>query len=73
MNANAPTKTEPSVMGFDNGLTTIMDDKLDDLMIALSRIRLEIEDLGRHRTYSLAVTKIEEAQHWLRARKHSAP
>lgn len=58
---------------FDNGLTTIMDDKLGDLMIGLTRTRLEIEELGKHRTYSLALTKIEEAQHWLRARKYSAP
>lgn len=73
MNANAPTTTTPEVMVFNNGLTPEQDDKLDDLMIALTRTRLEIEALGRHRTYSLAVTKIEEAQHWLRARKHAAP
>ncbi len=62
-----------TVATFNNGLTTAQDDKLDDLMIGLTRTRLEIEELGRHRTYSLALTKIEEAQHWLRARKHSAP
>lgn len=73
MNANAPTKTEPSPMAFNNGLTPEQDDKLDDLMIALTRTRLEIEELGKHRTYALALTKIEEAQHWLRARKHAAP
>lgn len=65
--------SEPQAMTFSNGLTPEQDDKLDDLMIALTRTRLEIEELGRHRTYSLALTKIEEAQHWLRARKHSAP
>lgn len=57
---------------FSNGLTAEQDDKIDDLQIALTRIRLEIEMLGRHRSYSLAVTKIEEAEHWLRARKHTA-
>lgn len=57
---------------FNNGLTAAQDDKLDDLHIALVRIRHEIEDLGRHRNYSLAITKIEEAEHWLRARKHVA-
>ena len=62
-----------TAMTFDNGLTAEQDDKLDDLMIGLSRTRAEIEGLGRHRTYSLALTKIEEAQHWLRARKHSSP
>ncbi len=60
-------------MVFNNGLTSEQDNQLDDLMIGLTRTRLEIEALGRHRTYSLALTKIEEAQHWLRARKHSAP
>lgn len=58
---------------FNNGLSPEHDDKVDDLQIACSRLRLEIEALGRHRTYSLAITKLEEAEHWLRARKHSAP
>lgn len=64
---------QSTAMTFNNGLTPAQDDKLDDMMIGLTRMRLEIEELGRHRTYSLALTKIEEAQHWLRARKHSAP
>jgi hypothetical protein len=55
---------------FTNGLTPEQDDKIDDMMIGLTRMRLEIEELGRHRAYSLAITKIEEAEHWLRARKH---
>ncbi len=59
-------------VAFNNGLTPEQDDKLDDLHIALVRIRHDIETLGRHRNYSLAVTKIEEAEHWLRARKHVA-
>jgi hypothetical protein len=59
-------------MTFSNGLSPEHDNKLDDLHIALVRIRHEIEELGRHRTYSLAITKIEEAEHWLRARKHTA-
>lgn len=58
-----------TAMTFSNGLTLEQDDKIDDLMIGLVRTRLEIEALGRHRTYSLALTKIEEAEHWLRARK----
>lgn len=64
---------EGTAMTFNNGLTPEQDDKIDDLMIGLIRTRHEIEALGRHRTYSLALTKIEEAEHWLRARKHSAP
>jgi hypothetical protein len=65
------TETQP--MAFNNGLSPQQDDALDDLHIELVRIRLRIEELGRHRTYSLAVIKIEEAEHWLRARKHAAP
>lgn len=57
---------------FTNGLTPEQDDKIDNLMIGLIRIRLEIEELGRHRAYSLAITRIEEAEHWLQARKHQA-
>lgn len=60
-------------MEFNNGLTPEHDDAIDDLQIELSRLRSRIEELGRHRTYSLAITKLEEAEHWLRARKHSAP
>lgn len=65
------TDTQP--MTFNNGLSPAQDDALDDLHIELVRLRLRIEELGRHRTYSLAITKIEEAEHWLRARKHAAP
>jgi hypothetical protein len=57
------------LMTFSNGLTPEHDDAIDEIMIDLSRI---IEALGRHRSYSLAVTKIEEAAHWMRDRKHKA-
>ena len=67
------TEKSSQEMTFNNGLSAEHDDKLDDIHIALCRIRLDIEALGRHRTYSLAITKIEEAEHWLRARKHAAP
>ena len=66
------TMEQNNPMTFSNGLTPEHDDKIDDLQIALVRIRQDIEALGRHRTYSLAITKIEEAEHWLRARKHTA-
>lgn len=65
--------SQGTAMAFNNGLTPEQDNTIDDLMIGLTRTRLEIEALGRHRTYSLALTKIEEAEHWLRARKHAAP
>ena len=55
---------------FNNGLTPEQDDKIDDAMIAISRLMAEVEAMGRHRSYSLAVTKLEEARHWLRDRKH---
>lgn len=64
---------QAGTMEFFNGLSPEHDDALDDLHIELVRIRLRIEELGRHRTYSLAITKIEEAEHWLRARKRAAP
>jgi hypothetical protein len=55
---------------FDNGLTAAQDDALDDLCISINRVAMQIEELGRHRNYSLAVTKLEEAKLWLRDRKH---
>lgn len=57
---------------FDNGLSAEHSDAIDDLMIDLKRIGQKVEDLGRHRSYSVAMTKIEEAVHWLRDRKHKA-
>ena len=56
-----------------NGLTHDQDDDLDDFVIALSRIRERIALMPFHRSLSLAVTKIEEAQHWLRDRKVKPP
>jgi hypothetical protein len=57
-------------MIFNNGLSPEHDDAIDDLMIDLVRINQRIEALGRHRSYSLAQTKVEEAIHWMRDRKH---
>ena len=57
-------------VAFNNGLSPEQDDALDDLMIDLQRLNSRIRDLGQHRSYSLAQTKIEEAFHWLRDRKH---
>lgn len=57
---------------FDNGLSADQDDAIDNAMIAISRLVIEIEAMGRHRSYSLAVTNLEEAKHWLRDRKHKA-
>ncbi len=59
-----------SASTFDNGLTPEQEDAVDDLSIDLAGIKRQIGDLGQHRSYALAITKIEEAIHWLRDRKH---
>lgn len=59
-------------MKFSNGLSQAENDRIDDLIIDLTRIAMEIEGLPRHRSYSLAITKIDEARHWLRDRKSRA-
>lgn len=64
------SKMTDQAMTFSNGLTPEQDDALDDLMIDVTRIKMRVEELGRHRSYSLAATKLEEAVHWLRDRKH---
>jgi len=55
---------------FVNGLSAAEDDAIDDIRTALHRVNSQIEALGRHRSYSQAQTKIEEAIHWMRDRKH---
>jgi hypothetical protein len=67
--ANTMTGTP---MKFDNGLKNEQHEEIDGIIIELSSIALRIEGLGRHRSYSLAVTKIDEARHWMRDRKHRA-
>lgn len=57
-------------MTFSNGLSQEHDDAIDDIQIDLQRINQRIEALGRHRSYSLAVTQIEQAIHWMRDRTH---
>lgn len=68
-----PKETKMSdVMTFNNGLSPEQDDAIDDIMIDLMRINQRIEALGRHRSYSIAVTQVEQAVHWMRDRKHKA-
>lgn len=55
-------------MTFDNGLSDREKDQLFDLEVDIQRLILRIEELPRHRSYSLAVTRMEEAKHWLRDR-----
>jgi hypothetical protein len=59
----------PDAMTFNNGLSPEHDDEIDQIMIDLGRISERIRDLGGHRSYALAQTKIEEAKHWMRDRK----
>lgn len=57
-------------IAFDNGLSEEEDDLILDLMSDIAHIRVLIgEKLPRHRSYSLALTKLEEAEHWLRDRR----
>jgi hypothetical protein len=56
-------------MGNENGLTDSEINRIEDLIIDISRVIIKIETLGRHRSYSLAVTKLDEARHWLADRK----
>ena len=60
-------------MTFDNGLSPAQDNEIDNVMIDLVRIIDRIDRIGVHRNYSLAITKIEEAKHWIRDRKHKPP
>lgn len=64
------TTENSTAQTFSNGLSREEDDRLDDLIIGCVNLMLSIEALGRHRSYSLAVTKLEEAKHWLNDRKH---
>jgi hypothetical protein len=57
-------------MAFNNGLSPDEDNEIDDIMIELQRIKGRIGKLEHHRSYSLAFTKVEEAFHWMRDRKH---
>lgn len=58
-----------TAMEFNNGLTPQQDDAIDEIQIEISRLTRRVEELGRHRSYSLAITKLEEARHWMRDRK----
>ena len=57
-------------VSFTAGLTAAQDDELNEIQIEISRLVLRVEELPRHRSLSLAVTKLDEARHWLRDRKH---
>jgi len=55
---------------FNNGLTQEQSNEIDDLRIEIVRLIGRVDGLGRHRALSPAVTKLDEAGHWLRDRQH---
>ena len=57
---------------FNNGLSHEQDDEIDNITIEISRLAERIETVGKHRSLSVAITKLDEARHWLRDRKHRA-
>lgn len=62
-------REELRAQAFDNGLTPEQDDEIDQLRIDIGRLIERIEVMPRHRSFSLAITKLDEAAHWLRDRK----
>lgn len=59
---------------FDNGLTPEERETLFELDTKIADLKFLVErTLPKHRSYSLVVTKLDEAQHWLRDRQHRAP
>lgn len=64
---------DPVPMEFKNGLTEEQEEMIEDMAAAMARMIKDIEKLPRHRSLSLAVTKLDEAKLWLHDRKHRAP
>lgn len=62
-----------SPKGFHHGLTQENEDEIENLEIEIVRLVDRIQHLGPHRSYSLAITKLDEARHWLRDRKRRHP
>lgn len=63
----------PKPQAFNNGLTNEQDDTIDRIRSLFVGAKIDLESLGRHRNYSLAITKLEEADLWLNNRRHVAP
>ncbi|MGI9492185.1 MAG: hypothetical protein ACR2QF_07290 [Geminicoccaceae bacterium] len=57
--------TEGSVQ---NGLTESEEDRINEVLIDINMALGKIYGLPNHRSLSLAVTKLQESQHWLRDR-----
>lgn len=54
---------------FDNGLGVDGELALDAALAKVRELTVIVSNLGRHRSYSLAITKLDEAGHWLLDRK----
>lgn len=53
---------------FSNGLSDSEEDAIFGAISEIISIKAKIEAMGRHRTYSLAATKLDEARLWFRDR-----
>lgn len=67
------TTEKPAPVSFHPGLTPEQSNECYDIEIAIHDLVRRIEALPRHRSFSVAVTKLDEARHWVRDRKHRAP
>lgn len=61
---------EEQAMAFNNALAKAENEEVDDIILEIANLALRIEELPRHRNYSLAITKLDEARHWLRDREY---
>ena len=68
-----PEPVAKTVEEFDNGMTPEETAKGDELQLLIYQIKRDLVLLPRHRSYSLAITKIEECGQWLFDRRLKRP
>jgi hypothetical protein len=51
------------------GLTKTLDEELDHMQVEIARLAARVSAFPPHRSLSLAVTRLDEARHWLRDRQ----
>jgi len=56
-------------MVFDNGLTAEQRRDLDHIEMQINVLVHELHALPKHRSFSLAITKLEEARQWVDDRR----
>ncbi|MGI9499720.1 MAG: hypothetical protein ACR2P3_06760 [Geminicoccaceae bacterium] len=64
MNENTSTQT------FNADLAEGELDEIHEVMIEMSRLKQRMQNLPRHRHYSIAITKMDEARLWLGDRRN---